>query len=123
MAQVSAGQPQVTAARTRTRQGRSEPRQDVDRTVEPRLHRRRAGIQGIQGTSEGRDAEQGANKPAERAVTGDVTAVQGHGGVVTEGMMEAMHRTESVQVATRRRRAGATGFEQNFKNNLLPDID
>jgi hypothetical protein len=41
--------------------------------------------------------------------------------VVTEDMIEAMHRTESVQVATRRRRAGATGFEQNFKNNLLPD--
>ena len=52
---------------------------------------------------------------------GGVTAVQGHGGVVTEDMVEAMHRTESVQVATRRRRAGATGSKQNFKNNLLPD--
>ena len=95
--------------------------QRQDRTVEPRLHRRRAGIQGIQGTSQGRDAEQGASKPAEGAAAGNVTAVQGRGGVVTEDMMEAMHRTESVQVATRRRRAGATGFEQNFKNNLLPD--
>ena len=91
------------------------------RTVEPRLHRRRAGIQGIQGASQGRDAEQGASKPAEGAAAGNVTAVQGRGGVVTEAMMEAMHRTESVQVATRRRRAGATGFKQNFKNNLLPD--
>ena len=95
--------------------------QRQDRTVEPRLHRRRAGIQGVQGTSQGRDAEQGAGKPPEGAAAGNVTAVQGRGGMTTEDMMEAMHRTESVQVATRRRRAGATGFRQNFKNNLLPD--
>ena len=95
--------------------------QRQDRTVEPRLRRGRAGSQGIQGTSKGRDAEQGASKLAESAVTGDVTAVQGHGGVGTEDMIEAMHRTESVQVATRRRRAGGTGFSQNFKSNLLPD--
>ena len=97
--------------------------QPKDRAVESQVGHRRRSSQGSQGTNQGRAAEQGACDAAAGAVAGNVyvTAVQGHGGVVTEDMIEAMHRTESVQVATRRRRAGATGFNQNFKNNLLPD--
>ena len=48
-----------------------------------------------------------------------MTAVQRHGGVVTKDVIEAMHRTESVQVATRQRGAGATGFNQNFEQEQL----
>ena len=55
------------------------------------------------------------------AIAGNVTAAHGDGRMVKEDIMEAMHRTESVQVATRRRVARAAGFNPNFKDNLLSD--
>ena len=89
--------------------------------MEPRLRRGRTGSQDVQGASKGRDAEQGANKLAEGAVADNVTVVQRFGTVTTEDLMEAMHRTESVRVATRQRGAGAIGSEQYFMSSLYPD--
>ena len=105
------------------RQEQEEDRsnQPQDRALEPQVGYRRSSKQGGQGTNQGRTAEQGACNAPTGAVTGNVMAVQGAGTVMTEDMMEAMHRTESVQVATRRRGAGATGSGQYFKNNLQPD--
>ena len=92
--------------------------QHQDREVEPRLRRGGTGSKGVQRTGKGRNAEQDASKPAEGGVAGNVTVVQGFGTVMIEDLIEAMYRTESVQVATRQRGAGAIGSEQYF---MSPD--
>ena len=101
--------------------------QRQDRTVEPRLRRGRTGSQGSQGTGKGRAAEQSTCEPAEGAVAGNVTAASAqYRTVVTEEDMEAMHRTESVQVASCRRGARVVQelpapIRTLIKSDLLPD--
>ena len=97
-----------------------------DRALEPQVGHRRTSRQGSQGTNQGRDAEQGACNATAGDVAGNVTAARAqHRTVVTERriIMEAMHRTESVQLASCRRGARAASSNQNFKSDLslLPD--